>query len=72
MDIRKTLFSETAVRHWNGLLWEVVESLSLDVFKKHLVMVLRGIVQWEIMVVGGLLDWMILEVFANFGDYMIL
>ena len=44
MDIRKNLFPERVVRHWNALLRELMESPSLEVFKKRVDVALRDVV----------------------------
>ena len=44
LGIRKNFFTEGVVRYWNRLSREVVESLSLKVFKERVHVVFRDIV----------------------------
>ena len=71
MDIRKNLFPERAVLQWHRLHREVVQSPSLEVFQSRVDVALRT---WSVGMVGmgWRLDQVILEVFSNRNDCMIL
>jgi len=46
LDIRKNYFTESVIKHWNRLPREVVDSPSLEVFRRHVNVMLRDVVQW--------------------------
>jgi len=46
LDIRKIFFIKRVIKHWNRLPKGMVESPSLDVFKRRVAVVLRDVVWW--------------------------
>ena len=71
MDIRNNFFSKRVVLQWHRLPREVVESPSLEVFQSRVDVALRT---WSVGMVGmgWRLDQVILEVFSNLNDSVIL
>lgn len=47
MDLRKGFFTERVIRHENRLPRGVIESPSLEVFQRHVVVSLRDVILWS-------------------------
>jgi len=73
LDIRRKLFTQRVVMHWNRLPKEVVDAPSLEAFKARLDVALGSLVWWlaTLHIAGGW-NWMSIVVLFNPGYSMIL
>lgn len=71
LDIKKHFFPEMVIKHWNSLLREVVETPSLEAFKSLVNVAFRGVVWWWNWQ-NWINDWMMLKVFSNLSNSMII